>query len=41
MKNKEFVLTALLCNLLKEYLKVSTASDSSLVTSTSNLFKIA
>ena len=37
----KFVLTALLCNLLKEYLKVSTASDSSLVTSTSNRFKIA
>lgn len=44
LKNIEtqfYTLTALACNLLKEYLSVSTPSDSSFVTSISNVFKMA
>lgn len=43
-KNTEtcfYTLTALACNLLKEYLSVSTPSASSFVTSISNVFKMA
>lgn len=36
-----YILTALVCSLLKEYLSVSTPSDSSFVTSISNVFKMA